>query len=276
MWDESGFAVHMVLPGVEALIDAVEAQLTNLGFGTRASSLATLHHHLPPELMAFNEHFTNAVSRAFYPVSDDILAAYHAFLVRGVRPLLSEDFLFQAQPLVRFHFPVPFHAAMKTTTGLPRQLHSDLLGGHPPEMMQGWLALTDCTGSAALQCASRNTSLEVLDAYREQFGPTDPPFADSLHHFYDTWDRDPHFAEAITAACAPVTMTAGDLLLFDPHCLHGGTENHEDTTRVSLDFRLLPASLEKVALDNATTDTGRRFKRGELFSEQSIWELTAS
>lgn len=275
MWDESGFAVHPALPGVEALIDAVKAQLTNLGFGTGASSLATLHHHLPPKLMAFNEHFTNAVSRAFYPVSDDIRAAYHDVLIRGVRPLLSEDFLFQAQPLIRFHFPVTFHDAMKTASGLPRQLHSDLLGGHPPEMMQGWLALTDCAGSAALQCASRNTSLEVLDAYREQLGPTDPPFANSLYHFYDTWDRQPSFADAIIAACAPVSMAAGDLLLFDSHCLHGGTENHEDTTRVSLDFRILPVSLEKVALDNATTDTGRRFRRGELFSEQSIRELAA-
>ncbi len=276
MWDESGFEVHPTLPGTEALIDAVEAQLATSGYGVGAPSLSALHHHLAPELMALSAHYSNAVSRAFYHVSDDILAAYREFLVRGLRPLLSEDCLFQAQPLIRFHFPVPFHAAMKTTAGLPRQFHSDLLGGHPPEMLQGWLALTDCTGTATLQCASRTASLQVLESYREQLGPTDPPFADSLYHFYDTWDRDSHFAEAITAACSPVPMRAGHLLFFDPHCLHGGTENHEDTTRVSLDFRLLPVSREKVALDNATTDTGRRFRRGELFSEQSVWELAAS
>ena len=271
---DPGVVICPVPPAATGIVEAVERQLVDLGFLPSAVPLAALHHHLNPDVVAFNEHYTNAVSRAFYALSDALLTTYRELIAHIAQNDLREDFLFQERPIIRFHFPVPFPDAMKSDSGLPRQLHSDLLGGHPPHMVQGWLALTNCAGSAALQCSSRDDGVALLDRYRATLGTDGPPFADSLHHFYDRWDSEKDFGEALTAACKPVTMKAGELLLFDPHCIHGGTENREETTRVSLDFRLLPVAFESETMKTATTDTGRRFRRGELFHARSAWEMS--
>lgn len=270
---DPGYAVYPAMPEENPIGVAVQRQLIDLGFVSTTAPLANLHRHLPNDAMTLNENYTNAVSRAFYALSDDILAAYRELIAHIARHVLHGNFLFQERPIIRFHFPVAFPEVMKSRTGLPRQLHSDVLGGHPEHMIQGWITLTDCDGTAALHCSSRDNGVALLERYRATLGVDGPPFADSLRHFYDAWDTDPDFGEALTAACNPVVMKAGDLLLFDPHCIHGGTENREDTTRVSLDFRLLPVEYEAETLAQATTDTARRFRRGALFCGDSAGDL---
>ena len=270
---DPGFLVHAGIPPIDGIIACVGQRFVALGFLRRPAPLAELHRHLPEESMALNEHYTNAVSRAFYTPDAETQDAYHQLIAFIAGHLIPWDFLFQAQPIIRFHFPVPFPEAMRTATGRPRQIHSDILGGHPARMVQGWAALTDCTGTAALQCSSREAGLALLARYRNALGPGDPPFEDSLHHFYAAWDTAPGFGAAVEAACQPVPMHAGDLLLLDPHCLHGGTENREDATRVSLDFRILPAAQEGAVLANAATPTARRFRRGDLFSGATARDL---
>ena len=260
-------------PPCHQLAEAVTGRLVALGFINTAVPLATLHQDLPPEAMALNGHYTNAVSRAFYTHDNAIESAYHDLIAWLYRHGAPEDFLFQAQPIVRFHFPVPFPPELRTTTGQPRQIHSDLLGGHPPRMVQVWAALTDCSGTAALQWAPSATSQALLERYRQSLAPDDPPFADSLQHYYGLWDREPTFANEIVRACGPVDMKSGEVLLFDPHCLHGGTENREDSTRVSVDFRLLPLRYEVETAKDASTPTQQRFRRGELFHVKSAGEL---
>ncbi len=255
------------------LIPRVQKRLIALGLINSSVPLTTLHQHLPPEAMALNEHYSNAVSRAFYATDDGIQSAYLDLIAHLYHHVVPGDFLFQAQPIVRFHFPVPFSPAMRTRNGLPRQLHSDILGGHPPRMIQGWMALCDCVRTAALQCSSREDGITLLQRYRDNLGPDDPPFADSLHHFYAAWDSIPGYGDALTAACQPVEMSAGDVLFFDPHCIHGGTENVEATTRVSMDFRMLPVAFEAETMASADTPTQKRFRRGELFNAQSAGEL---
>jgi len=273
---EPGFAILGDAPPVHGIMRQVQAHLVALGFAKHALPLAELHCHVPTDAMALSEHYTNAVSRAFYTPEPAIQRAYHALIAYLARELIPWDFLFQAHPIIRFHFPVPFPDTMRTSEGNPRQLHSDLLGGHPPQMLQGWAALTDCAGSAALQCAPREASLALLQRYRENLGPEDPPFADSLAHFYASWDRLPHFGADLQAACQPVPMKAGALLFFDPHCLHGGAENTEATTRVSLDFRLLPVEHEAAVLAEATTPTAQRFQRGDIFYKRTAQEVGQS
>jgi hypothetical protein len=300
---DPGYAVQRESATAPRLILPIQERLVALGLVERHVPLADLHRHLPPEAMVLNEHYTNAVSRAFYTPDEAIVAAYHEFIAHLYRHGIpgfcpgnvaqlrdapwrasrlcsaprvaakARDFLFQAQPIVRFHFPVRFPATMKTKQGLPRQLHSDILGGHPRQMIQGWVALSDASGSAALQCSTRADGLALLDRYRESFGPDAPPFADSLQQFYGAWDTLPGFAEALTRACNPITMSAGDALFFDPHCIHGGTQNDEGKTRVSLDFRLLPVSMEEECRASAETPTQERFRRGALFHKQSAGEL---
>ncbi len=273
---EPGFTVLGDIPPVNDLVRQVQAHLVALGFTREIVPMADLHRYLAPETMSLNVHYTNAVSRAFYTPDAAIETAYLDLIAYLAREIIPWDFLFQAHPIIRFHFPVSFPATMRTSDGTPRQIHSDLLGGHPPQMLQAWAALTDCSGSAALQCVPREVSNALLERYRNSLGPQDPPFADSLAHFYAAWDQLPHFDADIRAACQPIPMHAGELLFFDPRCLHGGTENTEDTTRVSLDFRILPVTHETTVLEHATTPTARRFRRGEVFHQQTAQEVGQS
>ncbi|MBX3177012.1 MAG: phytanoyl-CoA dioxygenase family protein [Candidatus Hydrogenedentes bacterium] len=264
-----GYFVRPEIAAETGLIEAVQARLIHSGFVRERVPLAALHRHVPAEAAQLNEHYTNAVSRAFYAPCDGVTGAYHALLARIARDVFPRDFLFQAQPIVRFHFPVPFPEGLRGADGQPRQIHSDLLGGHPAEMIQGWVALTDCEGSAALQCAPRGESIALLREYKDALGAGDPPFCDSLRHFYRYADRVPEFGRAVEGVCRPVSMRAGDALFFDPRCLHGGAENTTGRTRVSLDFRLLPVEAEGATLAAAATPAARRFCRGEVFHAAS-------
>lgn len=270
---DPGFLAHAGIPPIDGIIACVGQRLVALGFLARPIPLAELHRHLPADAMDLDEHYTNAVGRAFYTPDAPMQDAYRRMIQFLARHLIPWDFLFQAHPIIRFHFPVPFPETMRTAAGRPRQIHSDILGGHPAQMVQGWAALTDCTDTAALQCSNREAGIALLSRYRNALGPDDPPFEDSLHHFYAAWDTDAGFGDAVEAACQPIPMRAGDLLLFDPHCLHGGAENREDATRVSLDFRLLPVAAEQAVAETAQTASARRFRRGEVFHASSGREL---
>jgi hypothetical protein len=270
---DPGYSVLHDVPAVHAITACVQDRLMALGFLASRVPLEELHRHLPADQMALNEHYTNAVSREFYADDAALIAAYHNLVAHLAAEVFSCDMLFQARPIVRFHFPVPFPAAMRTRTGMPRQFHSDCLGGHPTQIIQGWAALTTCADSAALHCSTRRDGIDLLARYRASLHETDPPFADSLQHFYAAWDRLPGFGEAVTAACRPIPMGVGDLLLFDPRCLHGGTENRTATTRVSVDFRLLPVRDEEAVLIAAHTPTARRFRRGEILDERTASSL---
>lgn len=266
---DPGYFVQPGLAEDTGLIEAVQARLIRSEFVRERVPLAELHRHVPAEAARLNEHYTNAVSRAFYAPDEGVTGAYHALLARIVRDVFPRDFLFQAQPILRFHFPVPFPEGLRGADGRPRQIHSDLLGGHPADMIQGWIALTDCEGATALQCAPRSESIALLRRYRDALGAGDPPFSDSLRHFYRYMDRVPEFGRAVEDMCRPVSMRAGDALFFDPRCLHGGAENTTGRTRVSLDFRLLPVEAEGSTLAAAATPAARRFCRGEVLHAAS-------
>lgn len=86
---------------------------------------------------------------------------------------------------------------------------------------------------------------------------------------------DDDYRQLVEDNCKPVPMEYGELIFFDPRCLHGPAENDTEHTRVSLDFRLIPVdSYEKLTrVYQSRGRTRRRFTRGDVYFQKSVFEL---
>ena len=282
---------------IDDLIAPISALLAERGFAPPDTPLADLHRHLTPDAGALDEHYMNDVSRSFYQLSDAVRAAYLRLigaLARDVSafngPAFNPpayngqafDFLFQAAPVVRFLPPTPFPPNLRTAAGRGSQLHSDILGGHPPAMINCWLALTPARNSNALHLSSRAAGIEILTKFADArvAGVAEEAgfdaLAGTLADFFALQHDDADFAERVADHCPPHAMTPGDLVLFDPRCIHGGVENREAATRVSLDFRILPLPDPPGDFERAIATRHPRWTRGDILHDQSARELTCS
>ena len=219
--------------------ERVSALVVEKGHAARPTPLGELHRSVDEADTRLGEHYSNRVSAALYE-RDPVLHASYLELVRYLaREVLDFDFVFQAYPVFRFHFPGPFPDSRRLRNGHAFELHSDTMGGHPFEMLNVWVPLTACSGAAALQLAPLEPSLAILRRFHE-----DPHVAAAapgarLRLFYDRIGDDEAWQSEVVAACRPVEMKPGECLLFDARAMHGGAENVEALTRVSLDFRIL-------------------------------------
>lgn len=249
--------------------------LIEKGFLKSPVPLAELHQHVKPADQALDDNYLNAVTRAFYVFDDRVLEKYRA-LIRHLyqhRSLTDDDFVFQKRPIFRFHFPVPFPPKLRTETGLCLQHHSDTLGGHPFQMYNVWFPLTPCAGTSALQLSSLGDGIRLLDEFAATFDHDLGTYCDSLDRFYLHRDEDLDFQRRLASDCQPVPMRPGQLLAFDPRCIHGGTENREPHTRVSMDFRIIPMRAYHELLAGPRIGRSKRFERGDLLENAPASEI---
>lgn len=270
------FSVGKEVVSLPLAADRIEPQVQRLlcekGFLRAPYPLDRLHEVLPSAQIVLDENYLNAVSRAFYQHDAGLLSAYHDTL-RALRVRIGEDFVFQAAPILRFHFPAPFLGKLRTQSGLGLQQHSDTLGGHPFELLHGWLPLCSCDGTAALHVSSREEGIAILSHFFAKIGFDEALYRHGLDAFYRERDRDEVLQQAIVRACEPCAMHRGDLLLFEPRCVHGGVENRSARTRVSVDFRLMPVSVYDAFVRDPHAAQHPRFRSGHLFHAATIDSL---
>lgn len=255
------------------LAAALSELLAARGFAPKDAALADLHCHLPPGGADLDETYMNAVTRSFYALGDRVLAGYRRLIRDLARAVPGDDFLFQAAPVVRFHPPARFPPTLRSATGRGTQFHCDILGGHPVTMINGWLALTPTFGTNALHLSSVGESVAILRQFAATRVPGHAGLAGTLGAFYAAQRNDRAFAERVAAACAPLAMKTGDLVLFDARCIHGGVENRESATRVSLDFRLLPFQDGVDGFEAGVAAAHPRWVRGDILHPQTAREL---
>ncbi len=268
-WFPDGKKVVSLPGGADAIEPHIQRLLIEKGFLRAPCPLAFLHRSVPQEACVLDENYLNAVTRALYVHDASLRSAYYDVL-RALRPLIGEDFVFQAAPIVRFHLPARFPGKLRTASGLGMQQHSDTLGGHPFELLQAWLPLTDCNGSAALHISSCEDGIAILSHFLANIGGDEALYRRGLDAFFSERDRDAELQEKIVTGCPPCAMKRGDVLLFDPRCVHGGVENTSDCTRVSVDFRLMPCSVYDAFLAQPQAALSPRFRRGEIFHAATI------
>lgn len=64
----------------------------------------------------------------------------------------------------------------------------------------------------------------------------------------------------------PMNVKVGQFVIFDGNrCTHGNKENESDKTRVSFDFRVIPANRYNNNLKSSVT-TSKKFKEGEYYT----------
>lgn len=221
--------------------------------------LERLHEIVPAALRNLDDAELNAVSRAFYEQSPAFVAAYHA-LVRDViaRGVIGADCLFQATPTMRFHFP---HQA--GFQWAPR-FHTDIMLGHPPQEVNVWVPLTRSFATNTMTLAGRTDSLRILESVGYDFAD----FARRVQH-------DSAVQAACHAASAPVDLRYGEMLLFDSRCLHATQYNDTDSTRISLDLRVVPVE-DFATIRIPYRGTGRRrmlFNPGHYYDQRTAFEL---
>jgi len=219
------------------LADELNATLIERRFISEPIELAELHHHVAAADVELDENYMNNPTRSLYALPQTVRDHYLDLVKFVAAEVVRADMLFQAAPIVRFHFPAPFPPNLRGASGRGLQFHSDTLGGHPFSMINLWLALTDTVGPNALHLSEIDAGIEVLTRFAAALG--DDPYASSLTRFHERLRTDGSFEAAVTASCHPVPTSAGDLIVFDPRCVHGGAENGTDLTRVSIDFRIV-------------------------------------
>ena len=247
----------------------LEEELLTRGFLKEKVELDRLHLHLQPEQLVWDENNLNPVTISFYQFPAPVLNIYHQLISRlaGQEKI---DFLFQQQPILRFHFPGPFP---KKDGGINHRFHFDLLGGHPAQMTQAWWALTPASYSNSLFLSDPEIGKALLERFTHHL-PNEISSENCLNFYYDFLGKNPDFNQQVVDACKPQTMDSGDLRLFSPYCLHGGRESQEESTRVSLDFRIFP--LGEAPTKDFEKEIARkypRFERGQIFHPLTAWEL---
>jgi len=100
--------------------------------------------------------------------------------------------------------------------------------------------------------------------------------------FFNKLNEDRAFREKVFRHCVPLEAEYGEIILFDPRLVHGTSENMDDHTRVSSDFRLLPvADFEAMsarglsALSPLPTDWAKDLylEKVEFYNRRTAFEL---
>jgi hypothetical protein len=247
------------------------------GFIKEILPLEELHLHVPKQLQAIDKYDLNQLTYAFYEMDNAFRQTYFGLIKYIAQEILKFDFIFQTTPTVRFHPPQRFADNFRAENDELLMYHSDTMLGHCLEEINCWLPLTNCYGTNALQLSPLEDSLEVLECFCEDIN-----FDPDIYHqngrqlFYRKLLKDFDFRKRVVKSCVPVTMTFGEVILFDTRCIHATAENREKHTRISMDFRLIPVSAyEKMTrVYRSFGKSGRMFVKGDVFFKDSALELT--
>jgi hypothetical protein len=206
-------------------------------------------------------------------------SVYHTFIKYLAREILQFDVVFEANPPLRFHFPMRMPDRFRSAEGILLTHHSDLLGGDPFDQINGWLPLTDCRATSALQVVPFAQSQQILFSFATRLDFDAAMFAKGRTLFYEALCEDQELQDEMLRNSRPLDIDYGEVALFDSRLIHATAENIEDITRISIDFRLLPMdAYEVLARRWAEEDRlpSARWKdplKGGFYDERSAYEL---
>jgi hypothetical protein len=232
---------------------AVARAVASSGMADDPLPLETLHERVRPQFLHAMPAMTGTPTMHTAP---ELQMAYLSLVRFLARDVLGHDVVFQDNPSLRFHFPLPMTDGFRAPDGRILSHHWDVLSGDPIEQINCWLPLTCCQGSNAMQVAPWDLSQRVILRFADDLGLDLKQFGDSRMRFFDYLCADPALQDEVLSTCRPLEIDYGDVALFDARLLHGTEENVEPTTRISIDFRLLSV--------DAWEKQVQRFERGQL------------
>lgn len=182
--------------------------------------LDQLHLRIPEQARVLDSTQINPFSTTFYENSAKFRNCYREFVQGIVNDSIGASCYYQAVPTLRFHFPDP------EGFGERPQWHADIMLGHPPGEINIWVPITPAVNGNTISILHRGVSVELLEA---------------VEHDYRLFDG--RFDSECSAKSLPVEMSPGSYLIFDPRCIHATQKNVTPSTRVSMDFRIIPVAV---------------------------------
>ena len=238
------------------------------------------HRHIPVEMQTPNEVNINACTHLIQEAEDAALYRdYIRVLLHISYEILGSDLVFEAKPFLRLHFPQRMPSHFRLANGEMACYHNDMMFGEYAEQLNCWLSITRCRGSSGLQVASLVESCRIVDRFVDSLGLAQPDFAESRARFFEWIRDDEDMHRFVKERVSPMESEANELIMFDPIKIHGTAENIEDTTRSSIDFRIMPLDdYERIirrATENAekiTSFDGMLYVRGDYYHSATIRE----
>lgn len=223
-------------------------------FGHRLEELHSWPHlgELPGDVSREADQSSRA-HRQFYRLFPRIEARYLELAELLGRSWLSEEFYVQRVPTFRVHFPG------SRAVGEP---HTDYQYGHQPGELTFWIPLTEATETSTIWVANRIVVWQAREYTRLM--------AEGRAEEAEATLPGP-------VSMYPVNLSPGMALIFDSvHRTHANAINQTGATRVSLDFRVLPASLHQPETRRHAVNTGTRMVLGGYWRELPPPRITLS
>ncbi len=239
--------------------NSVERHFQARGLLPSGTPLEELHRVNDVESLTVDSSGQSPVSSSLYEIDADFYENYRRFLREIVRTHLFDfDFYFQDVPTFRCSVP-----------GSPGynwrpNYHTDIAIGHPPNTINFWLPVTECSGNNSLIYADLDDSIDVWRDFQFNF-----------KKFHATLDENDELFQRCQSISKSFDASDGEGLVFDSRCMHLHQKNDTQQARVSFDFRIIPVDAMN-AMDVAFVGTGRRkaqFKPGEYYFEKSVDQL---
>jgi hypothetical protein len=238
----------------------VDKGLLDASHARSLDRLENLHKVLAPDFKNLDASEINEVTRRFYEQDRAFLDTYERFYKEVIRGQVTEglDFLFQSTPTIRFHFP-----NQQGFNWRPR-FHTDVMLGHPPQEINLWMPVTRTFDTNTMRLAGLADSRRIFEGVGLDF-----------KEFARLVQEDDAMATECHTVSRPVCLEYGEFVAFDSRCLHATQENKTDSTRISLDFRVLPLD-DYRGLTVSYRGTGRRqmlFQQGHYYDGRTSADL---
>lgn len=214
-----------------------------------------IHANICSENMRLDDSEQNKISKLFYEADHAFLKLYNSFIENIICSHFSESFYFQKTPTLRFHFPNQEGFNWHPT------IHNDIMLGHPPKEINIWLPFTKTFGSNSMIIAPLDFSLMVMRKLNFDYGK-----------FVHDIQMDEAFRNFLLSNMKPLELKFGEGIFFDSRCLHATQYNTTDSTRVSMDIRIISEASYK-SLPFEYVGTGRMkmpFTPGNYYSSTLI------
>jgi hypothetical protein len=250
------------------------------GFTDQPMPLEQLHTRVPLKDQKWPPHNlvnknNECTNRPSFKIEYEKLIKYLA------REVLQRDFLFEKTPLVRLNFSGAMLDRFRAADGRNLSYHSDTLFSDSFEGLSCWMPLTECFGSNAMAWAELEDGISILDQFSRDFDYDDKIYySEGRKRFFDKLCNDKPWQEQVIRQCSPLEINYGEIMMFDQRCVHGTMENFTNSTRVSMDFRLLllddAEALEqhwKSTAPPVDSADGLSIIRGEFYDTRSAFEL---
>ncbi len=231
----------------------IASALVAAGMTDEPLPLETLHERVRPEFLEAMPTITGTPTMRSAP---GLQRVYEALVKHLAVEVLGHDVVFQDNPSLRFHFPVPMSDGFRAADGTILSHHWDILSGDPIEQINCWLPLGRAVASTTLQHSSWDVSHRALMRFAATVDFDRREFGRSRTRFFEYLCAHEELQRELMADWRPLDMDHGEVVLFDARLLHGTAENVEPYTRISIDFRLLGLDAWEAQVE--------RFERGEL------------